>query len=340
LFGFNITDMIESVLGVNLTEIQAYIEELSSLAEFLITDVLENLDIGDIIELLLDMVDFKITDMMDSLLTDILNFNITDAIDSLLGFNLTDIGSIFGINLTSLFDGDDAGNTADNTGDKGTGFDWSKIFGGNGSIIDNIIDMIIGNDKKGDNNNGNANNNANAESKNTSPAAPDSIASSDLKTYYSKSTSFKVTVMSGGKPVTGGTVIFTIKNTKYSVNIGSNGVAVLTMKLKPGTYLVTSTYGGVSVQNKIVIKKSIITKNVSKKYKKAGKFTVKVLNSKGKPYAKQKVKIKLKGKTYTVKTNKKGIATFKLPKSLKVGKYTIKTTCNGLTVSNKLTVKK
>ena len=115
---------------------------------------------------------------------------------------------------------------------------------------------------------------------------------------------------------------------------------LLKFKLKPGTYAVTSKYAKVSVKNKIVIKKSIITKNVSKKYKKAKKFTVKVLNSKGKPHAKQTVKIKLKGKTYTAKTNKKGIATFKLPKKLKVGKYTIKTTCKGLTISNKLTVKK
>ena len=43
---------------------------------------------------------------------------------------------------------------------------------------------------------------------------------------------------------------------------------------------------------------------------------------------------------YYLKTNKRGIATFKLSKNLKAGKYTIKTTCNGLTNSNKITVKK
>lgn len=169
----------------------------------------------------------------------------------------------------------------------------------------------------------------------------DSIKSSDLTNYYSTTTKFKVTVMSGDKPLTSGNVVFTINNKQYVANIRSDGTAILSLKnLKPGTYYITSSYGQVVVQNKIEIKKSIITKDVSKKYKKSGKFTVKVLDYKGKVQAKQTVKIKLNGKTYTAKTNSKGIATFNIPKNLKVGKYTIKTTCKGLTISNKLTVKK
>ena len=237
--------------------------------------------------------------------------------------NLTDFdfGALFGngtgLNLTDLI-----GNLFGGNGTNAT-FDWSSIFGGNTTgnntntssfDMSGIIDMITG--KK------------------------DSINSTDLTTYYAKKTNFKVTVMSGDKPLTSGSVVFTINNKEYASKIGSDGVATLSQKLKPGTYFITTEYAQTIVKNKIVIKKSIITKNVSKKFKKAGKFTVKVLNTKGKAHAKQTVKIKLKGKTYTAKTNKKGIATFKLPKNLKVGKYTIKTTCKGLTISNKLTVKK
>ena len=54
----------------------------------------------------------------------------------------------------------------------------------------------------------------------------------------------------------------------------------------------------------------------------------------------QIVKIKFKGKAYKIKTNKKGIATFKVPKNLKAGKYKIKTTYNGLNNVNKIVVKK
>ena len=240
------------------------------------------------------------------------------------GLNLTgfDLSGIFGGNGTGLNLTDLIGNLFGGNGTNAT-FDWSSIFGGNTTgnntntssfDISGIIDMITG--KK------------------------DSINSTDLTTYYAKKTNFKVTVMSGDKPLTSGSVVFTINNKEYASKIGSDGVATLSQKLKPGTYFITTEYAQTIVKNKIVIKKSIITKNVSKKFKKAGKFTVKVLNTKGKAHAKQTVKIKLKGKTYTAKTNKKGIATFKLPKNLKVGKYTIKTTCKGLTISNKLTVKK
>ena len=192
----------------------------------------------------------------------------------------------------------------------------------NNSIIKNIIDRIVKNS--------------------TAPVEvpADSIKSANLNTYYAAKTNYSVTVMSGNNTVTSGKVVFTVNNKQYTANIKSNGVATLSVKLKPGTYYVTSKYNDVLVQKKIVVKKSIITKNVSKKVKKTGKFTVKVLNTKGKAHAKQTVKIKLKGKTYKAKTNSKGIATFKLPKTLKVGKYTIKTTCKGLTVSNKLTVKR
>ena len=240
------------------------------------------------------------------------------------GLNLTDfdLSGIFGGNGTGLNLTDLIGNLFGGNDTNAT-FDWSSIFGGNTTgnntntssfDMSGIIDMITG--KK------------------------DSINSTDLTTYYAKKTNFKVTVMSGDKPLTGGSVVFTINNKEYASKIGSDGVATLSQKLKPGTYFITTEYAQTIVKNKIVIKKSIITKNVSKKFKKAGKFTVKVLNTKGKAHAKQTVKIKLKGKTYTAKTNKKGIATFKLPKNLKVGKYTIKTTCKGLTISNKLTVKK
>ena len=173
------------------------------------------------------------------------------------------------------------------------------------------------------------------------PVKEDVITGADLTKYYTKTTTFKVTVTNGDVPLTKGTVVFTVDNKIYSGQINSKGVASAKIsKLKPGTHYVFVEYGQASVKYKIKVKKAIITKNVSKKVKKAGKFTVKILNSKGKVYAKQTVKIKFKGKTYKIKTNKKGIATFKLSKKLKVGKYTIKTTYAGLTISNKITVKK
>ena len=115
---------------------------------------------------------------------------------------------------------------------------------------------------------------------------------------------------------------------------------MLKLNLKPGTYSIYSSYGDVKIKNRITVKTTLITKNISKKAKKSSKFTVKVLNSKGKAYSKQAIKIKFKGKTYKIKTNKRGIAKFKIPKNLKPGKYTIKTTYKKLTNKNKIIVKK
>ena len=49
---------------------------------------------------------------------------------------------------------------------------------------------------------------------------------------------------------------------------------------------------------------------------------------------------KFKGKTYKVKTNSKGIATLKITKKYKVGKYTITTSYGKLKVKNTIKIKR
>jgi hypothetical protein len=168
----------------------------------------------------------------------------------------------------------------------------------------------------------------------------DKIKSKDKTSYYKAKTIYKVKVTDLSGKVVGKYVKFTIGGKNHKVKTNKNGVATLKIKLKPGKYVVTSSYGSAKVKNKITVKNTLITKNVKVKVKKSAKFTVKVLNSKGKAFAKKLVKVKFKGKTYKLKTNKNGKATFKIPKNLKAGKYTIRTSCNGLTNVNKIIVKK
>ena len=166
------------------------------------------------------------------------------------------------------------------------------------------------------------------------------IESSDLTKYYTGKLSYSVKVYDYTGEVAGKKVKFTIGGKNYYANTNKNGVATLKIDLKPGKYTVYTSYGSVKAKNKFTVKNSLITKNVVKKAKKSGKFTVKVLNSKGKAYAKKLVKIQFKGKTYNIKSNSKGIAAFSIPKNLKPGIYTIKTSCNGLKNSNKIIVNK
>lgn len=171
--------------------------------------------------------------------------------------------------------------------------------------------------------------------------AREAIISKDLTKYYQNSKiSFKVTVYDLFGKVVSKNVKFTVKGKSYFVKTDKNGVATFKLKFKPGKYTVYSSYGDAKVKNKITIKNTLITKNLYKKFNRSGKFYVKVLNSKGKAFAKKVVRISFKGKTYKIKTNKKGIATLKISKNLKIGKHTIKTTYNGLTNTNKIIVKK
>ena len=167
------------------------------------------------------------------------------------------------------------------------------------------------------------------------------IVSKNLVKYYKQSKQFKVRVYDAdGKPAVGKFVNFTIGKNTYKVRTDKSGYATLKINMKPGKYTVITKFEDVKVKNKITVKTTLITKNKSKKVKKSAKFKIKVLNSKGKAYKNQLVKVKFKGKTYKLKTNKKGIAIFKIPKNLKVGKYKIKTTYKGLTNSNRITVRK
>ena len=163
----------------------------------------------------------------------------------------------------------------------------------------------------------------------------------DVIKYYKGPASYKVRVYEDdGKVSKYDYVKITIGKTTKSIKVDKNGYVTFKLNQKPGKYTIKAQCGPHVVSNKVVIKSTIKTKNIAVKLKKSTGFKVKILNSKGKAFAKQAVKVKFNGKSYKLKTNAKGIAIFKVPNSLKVGKHIIKTTYNGYTVSNKITVKK
>ena len=146
--------------------------------------------------------------------------------------------------------------------------------------------------------------------------------------------------------------IFVSKNRYYNYNgnTGMNGqIKVLLDSLKPGSYKVvvsgadSKNFKASQVTTKIVIKKApakltpkkLTAKKGAKKY-----FKVTVKNKKTKKVIKGiKVKIKVytgkKAKTYTVKTNAKGIAQISV-KKLKVGKHkVVVTSANKYVVAKK-----
>jgi hypothetical protein len=126
---------------------------------------------------------------------------------------------------------------------------------------------------------------------------------------------------------------------KYNVKTNANGYASLKINLINKKYTITATYKGFKVSNKINVKSTIITKNIKVKKGKAIKFTAKLVDKNGKILKNKKIKFKFKGKTYKIKTNKKGKATLKITKHYKAGKYSITTSYGKLKIKNTITIK-
>lgn len=190
------------------------------------------------------------------------------------------------------------------------------------------------------------------------------ISSAKDSLYDAKSASSKVTVVpaiTGNKDANvyfGNTVQYKIRladkkgnylkaNNKITIKVNgknvnlktdSSGYVSYSVK-KVGTYTINAEYNGYKVSNKIVIKSTLTAKDITKKKAKKIKFSVKVVDKKGRAVKKKKVTFKLKGKKYTAKTNKKGVATVTL-KNLKVGKYTITSSYGGCTIKNTIKIKK
>lgn len=161
------------------------------------------------------------------------------------------------------------------------------------------------------------------------------LTASKITTYplSNKYLSVKL-VNSKGKGISGAKISFTFNGKSYTAKTNSKGIAKVKVSLsKKKTYKVTLRYLGSDdykpskATTKIIIKtgskKSKITaSNIKIKRNKKKTFSLKLTSSAKKPLKNQKVIVKLNGKTYTIKTNSKGIAKLSIKLS-KVKKYKI-----------------
>ena len=158
-----------------------------------------------------------------------------------------------------------------------------------------------------------------------------------------------------GKLLAGKTVTFTLNGKSIgSAKTDDKGVATITLTAKilkaakagNKNFVIKftdSNYNTTSKTVKITINKEktkLVAKNKKfKKVTKVKKYTVALKNSKGKAIKKVKVTLKVKGKKYTVKTNSKGKATFKIKNLKKKGKFKSTITFKGNAYYNKVTKK-
>ena len=81
------------------------------------------------------------------------------------------------------------------------------------------------------------------------------LSARDISMKYRDGTKFVATLVDGqGKPYAGQTIQFNINGVFYNRITDSSGQAKLNINLMAGEYIITSSYNGSSIANKITIK--------------------------------------------------------------------------------------
>ena len=218
----------------------------------------------------------------------------------------------------------------------------------NFSMSDESVDSTNDNDKcvsTSENDKLQANNELNQQgvSNDLSLDVSNSIKSNDVTKYYKSTTPYKATFFNEFGDVLSSTYVRIIVNgVGYSKKTNDEGSISLNLNLKPGTYKITSEnpLTGYKLTTNLIVKSTIKSEDISKVTGDSRKFSAKFYKSNGKVLANKKIKFKLNGKIYNVKTNSKGIATLSL-ENLKKGTYKIISyNTDGLKATNKINVVK
>jgi len=162
---------------------------------------------------------------------------------------------------------------------------------------------------------------------------PTKIIASNLNYYYNKEKSLVITLKDDlGNNLINKNVSVSVNNKIHNLKTNSLGQVKINLKLNPNTYPVKidfkgdEDYASSTTDLKITVKKAIPTIKASKKtFKiktKTKKYTIILKDNLGKNIKNAKVYLKIKGKTYSAKTNSKGVGEFKI-KLNKKGTFTV-----------------
>ena len=176
------------------------------------------------------------------------------------------------------------------------------------------------------------------EGDNETTEGDSSLVAEDIEMFYKNGTRYEVVLTDGnGNPLANQTIIITIDGVDYEKVTDENGIASLAINLRAGTYTITSTFNGTSINSTITILNTLEADNIIKYFKNGTHYYVLVVDGQGNPIANQTVTMNIDGVLYTKVTDENGIA--KLSINLRPGEYIITTNGpNGAVISNKITV--
>ena len=137
---------------------------------------------------------------------------------------------------------------------------------------------------------------------------------------------------SKNNPISGAEIVIDLNGAKRYFTDEKGQVKLTTGSLVPNKYNVkidfagNKSYAAYSISTNVIIKKATpkITAKAKtfKKSVKTKKYTITLKNNLNKVMKNTRVTIKVNKKTYSAKTNSKGVATFKITKLTKKGKFT------------------
>ena len=163
------------------------------------------------------------------------------------------------------------------------------------------------------------------------------IENRNLVKYYRNDSQYTVKILDGkGNPLGGAKVTFNINGVFYSRTTNENGTAKLNINLDPGNYIITASYNGESVSNKINVLTRIVSSDLSMKYMDGSNFKVTVLDGQGIVSSGENITFNINGVFYNRTTDDDGLASLTI--NLMAGKYIITSYWNGYMKSNYITI--
>ena len=163
------------------------------------------------------------------------------------------------------------------------------------------------------------------------------IETRNLVKYYRNDSQYTVKILDGkGNSLGGAKVTFNINGVFYSRTTNENGTAKLNINLDPGNYIITASYNGESVSNKINVLTRLVSSDLSMKYMDGSNFKVTVLDGQGIVSSGENITFNINGVFYNRTTDDDGLASLTI--NLMAGKYIITSYWNGYMKSNYITI--
>ena len=165
------------------------------------------------------------------------------------------------------------------------------------------------------------------------------ISGSDVVKYYKNGTQYYAVALDGnGNPLVGVNVTFNINGVMYTSVTNEDGIAMLSINLNPGNYIITAIHpNGLMISNNITVLSTVMGEDIIKEYRNGTQYYAVALDGNGNPLVGVNVTFNINGVMYTMVTNEDGIA--KLNINLDPGNYIITVIHpNGQMISNNIVI--